>query len=244
MAGLVAAPLLAGAAGTAGATDFKINPPSIEQGEVSVEDNSAVIVSRGRSTDSTHSHFAELGYGVTDFWWTEVEGYWDSGADGAKFRTVDVENAFRLLRQESWWPETALFVEYDHAVDRFSPETATLGGLFRKDLGPSSTTLNILFDHELGRNAKTGLRLRYTGISTWQFVPEFAPGIEVFGDAGRLVSFTTENGQDHRLGPAISGSVDIGGLGEFGYNLAYLFGLTPTSPNGTLVWRLEFDRRF
>jgi hypothetical protein len=244
MAGLVAAPLLAGAAGTAGATDFKINPPSIEQGEVSVEDNSAVIVSRGRSTDSTHSHFAELGYGVTDSWWTEVEGSWDSGADGVKLRTVDVENAFRLLRQESWWPETALFVEYDHAVDRFSPETATLGGLFRKDLGPSSTTLNILFDHELGRNAKTGLRLRYTGISTWQFVPEFAPGIEVFGDAGRLVSFTTENGQDHRLGPAISGSVDIGGLGEFGYNLAYLFGLTPTSPNGTLVWRLEFDRRF
>jgi hypothetical protein len=244
MAGLVATLLLTGTAGTAGATDFKINPPSIEQGEVSVEDNSAVIVSRGRSTDSTHSHFAELGYGVTDFWWTEVEGYWDSGADGVKFRTVDVENAFRLLRQESWWPETALFVEYDHAVDRFSPETATLGGLFRKDLGPSSTTLNVLFDHELGRDAKTGLRLRYTGISTWQFVPEFAPGIEVFGDAGRLVSFTTENGQDHRLGPAISGSVDIAGLGELGYNLAYLFGLTPTSPKGTLVWRLEFDRRF
>ncbi len=251
MARLLATLLLAGTAvsvpvlpRTAHATDFKINPPSIEAGEGSLEDNSAVVVSRGRSRDSTHTHFAELGYGMTDYWWTELEGHWESGADGVKFRTLDFENAFRLLGQESWWPETALFVEYDHAVDRFSPETATLGGLFRKDFGPSSTTLNILFDHDLGRNAMTGVRLRYTGISTWQLVPEFAPGIEVFGDAGRLVNFTTENGQDHRLGPAISGGVDIAGLGEFGYNLAYLFGLTPTSPNGTLVWRLEFDLRF
>ena len=42
----------------------------------------------------------------------------------------------------------------------------------------------------------------------------------------------------------ISGSVDIEGVGEFGYALAYLFGLTPTSPNGTVVWHLEFYRRF
>ena len=100
------AALLLGAAVTgplprsAHAADFKINPPSMDQGEVSLEDNSAVIVSRGGSTDSTHSHFAELGYGITDFWWTEIEGHWESGDDGFKFRTVDFENAFRLIRQE------------------------------------------------------------------------------------------------------------------------------------------------
>ncbi|HKW53008.1 MAG TPA: hypothetical protein VJO12_04895, partial [Stellaceae bacterium] len=42
----------------------------------------------------------------------------------------------------------------------------------------------------------------------------------------------------------VSGAVDIEGVGELGYTLAYLFGLTPTSPNGTVVWRFEFDRRF
>jgi hypothetical protein len=247
---LFAALLLAGAAVTAPlprsahAADFKINPPSIDQGEISLEDNSAVIVSRGGSTDSTHSHFAELGYGITDFWWTEIEGHWESGEDGFKFRTVDFENAFRLIRQESWWPETALFVEYDQAAETHSTNTATLGTLFRKDFGPSSTTFNVLFDHDLGRNATTGVHMRYTGISTWQFDEEFAPGIEVFGDAGRVGSFVNSRGQDHRLGPAISGSVDIEGVGEFGYAFAYLFGLTPTSPNGTVVWHLEFDRRF
>lgn len=185
-----------------------------------------------------------MGYGVTDSWWTEVEGHWESRADGFKFRTVDFENAVRLLRQESWWPETALFIEYDQSAETHSTDTATLGGLFRKDFGPSSSVFNILFDHDLGPNATTGVRLRYTGMSTWQFVPEFAPGIEVFGDAGRVGSFVNSAGQDHRLGPALTGGVDIEGVGEFGYTLAYLFGLTPASPNGTLVWRLEFDRRF
>ena len=244
LARLLAALVVAGVAGMAHAADFKINPPSIDQGEVSFENNSAVILSRGRSTDSTHSHFAELGYGVADFWWTEIEGHWESGEDGFKFRSVDFENAFRLIRQGSWWPETALFVEYDQATVAQSTNTATLGGLFRKDFGPSSTVVNILFDHDFGRNAVTGVQLRYTGISTWQLVPELAPGIEVFGNAGRVGSFVNPNGQDHRLGPAISGAIDIEGVGEFGYNVAYLFGLTPTSPNGTLVWRLEFDRRF
>jgi hypothetical protein len=238
------APVVVVGAATAHAADFKINPPSIDQGELSVEDNSAVIVSRGRSTDTTHSHFAELGYGIIDFWWTEVEGHWESGEDGFKFRSVDFENAFRLVRQDSWWPETALFIEYDQATVRESTNGATLGGLFRKDFGPSSTVFNILFDYNIGRNAVTGVQLRYTGISTWQIVPALAPGIEVFGDAGRVGSFVNPTGQDHRLGPALSGAVDIEGVGEFGYNLAYLFGLTPTSPNGTLVWRLEFDRRF
>ena len=231
-------------AGPALAADFKINPPSMEPGEISIEDNSAVVTSRGGSNDPKHSHFAELGYGVTEFWWTEVEGHWESGEDGLQFRTVDFENAFRVLRQGTWWPETAIFVEYDHAVDRSSPEQATLGGLFRKDFGPSSTVLNLLFDHDLGRNAKTGVKLRYTGLSTWQIIPELAPGIEVFGEAAKVPHFSSAAGQDHRLGPAISGGLDIAGLGEFGYNIAYLFGLTPTSPNGTIVWRLELDFRF
>jgi len=244
LARLAVALVILGAVGAARAADFKINPPSVDQGELSIEDNSAVIVARGRSTDSTHNHFAEFGYGVTDFWWAEVEGHWESGEDGFKFRSVDFENAFRLVQQDSWWPETALFLEYDQATVTQSTNTATLGGLFRKDFGPSSTVFNILFDHDIGRNAVTGVQLRYTGISTWQIVPELAPGIEVFGNAGRVGSFTNPTGQDHRFGPALTGALDIEGIGKFGYKLAYLFGLTPTSPNGTLSWRLEFDRRF
>jgi hypothetical protein len=226
--------------------ELKINPPSMDRGEVDFEDNSSVILARGRSRDVGQAHFAELGYGVTDFWWTEVEGHWENGggALGLAFRTVDFENAFRVVRQDALWPEAAVFIEYDHATDRQSPETATVAGLFRKDIGRSTTVLNLLFDHDLGRNASTGARLRYVGTSTWTLIPEFAPGIQFFGQPGKLGDFDSLSTQDHRLGPIVAGSFDMEGLGELGYSGGYLFGLTPTSPNGTLVWRLEYDRRF
>jgi hypothetical protein len=241
---LAGAIVLAALDRAADGADIKINPPSMEQGDVSIEDNSAIIAERGRSRDSAQTHFAELGYGITDYWWAEVEGHWETGANGLKFRTVDFENAFRLVPQEGPWPETALFLEYDRATDARSPEGATVGALLRKDFGPSTTVLNLLLDHEFGRNQNSGTRLRCLGSSTWQVVPEFAPGIQFFDAPGKVLSFERAGAQDHRVGPLLAGAVELEGKGELGYNLAYLFGLTPAAPRGTLVWRLEYDIHF
>lgn len=232
------------AAHAAHATDLKINPPSVDEGEFGLEDNSIAVLDRGRSSATRQTHFGEFGYGVTDYWWTELEGHWESGSDGLKFRTVDFENAFRLIRQGNWWPETALFLEYDLATTARGADSATVAGLFRKDVGPSSTTLNIFFDHDVGANAEVGTRLRYVGISTWRIATDFAPGIEFFGEPGRFSGLGHVRSQDHRLGPVLTGAVDIAGAGEVDYALGYLLGLTPASPNGTLVWRLEYDFRF
>lgn len=223
------------------AADLKINPPSQEEGELDLEDNSAVLPNRGHSSDADQTHFGELGYGIRDYWWIEVETHWDDADNGFRPRTLDFENAVRLQPQSEYWPESAVFLEYDHAVDGQSPETATVGGLFRKDFGPSSTVLNLLFDHDLGRNALSGVRLRYAGISTWEVTDSFAPGVEFFGVPGKLPGFDRASTQDHRLGPAFAGAVEIEGLGALGYTAGYLFGLTPGAPTGTLIWRVELD---
>lgn len=237
---LVLAAALAVAA-PARAADFKLNPPSIEEGEIDLEDNSAVLADRGRSGDAGQTHFGELGYGIRDYWWTEVEIHSDNADNGLRLRTLDFENAIRLQPQGEYWPESAVFLEYDHAIDGESPETATVGGVFRKDFGPSSTLVNLLFDHDLGRNALGGVRLRYAGLSTWEVTEALAPGVEFFGVPGKLPGFDRASTQDHRIGPALAGTVEIEGLGEFGYTAGYLFGLTPGAPNGTLIWRLELD---
>jgi hypothetical protein len=238
-------PLLVGAAlavfAPARAADLKINPPSLEEGEIDLEDNSAVLLDRGRSTDAGQTHFGEFGYGIRDYWWTEVETHWDNVHNGLQPRTLDFENGIRLQPQGEYLPESAVFLEYDHATDGQSPETATVGGLFRKDVGPSTTVLNLLLDHDLGRNAQTGVRLRYSGLSTWEVTEALAPGVEFFGVPGKLPSFDREGAQDHRLGPVLAGAVKIEGLGELGYTAGYLFGLSSGAPNGTLIWRLELD---
>jgi hypothetical protein len=238
------AALAAVAASRAEAADFKINPTSIDPGDVSLEDNSAVIARRGRSTDSTQTHFFELGYGVTAYWWTELEGHLESGSDGLRFRTVDFENAFRLTHQSGYWPETALFLEYDAPLVRTSPEGATVGALIREDLGPSSTTINVLFSREFGRGAAPGTQLTYTGLSVWRVSPAASPGVRFFGAPGRVANFDRLGAQDQRIGPALAGSLEVAGRGAVEYSIAYLVGLTPASPRGTVVWGLEYDLHF
>jgi hypothetical protein len=238
------AALAALAAPGADAADFKINPTSIDPGVISLEDNSAVIAQRGRSTDSAQAHFFELAYGVTEYWWTEVEGHLESGSDGLRFRTVDFENAFRLTRQSGFWPETALFLEYDQPVTRTSPQAATVGGLFREDLGPSSTTVNVLFSREYGTGAAPGTQLTYTGMSIWTVWPEASPGLRFFGAPGRVGNFNRPSAQDQRIGPALAGSFEFKGGSAVEYSIAYLFGLTRAAPHGTVIWGLEYDFRF
>ncbi len=226
------------------AAELKINPPTEEEGQVSLEDNSALVLRRGHSSDPHQTHFAELGYGVTEYWWTEIEGHWESDSGGLKYRTADFENAFRVLREGQWLPVTSLFLEYDQPTDGKTPSTATIGGLFGKTFGPSRTVINLLLDHDMGRNAGTGVRLRYNGISTWEILPEIAPGIEFFGEPGKLGDFGRTGAQDHRVGPVLHGATEIEEIGDFAYNIGYVFGVTPAAPRGTLVWRLEFGRDF
>lgn len=226
----------------ADAAELRIFSPVVEQGEVNFENNSAVTFDKAGSKNGQQTHFAEIEYGVTDFWRLELEGKWDTGADGLRFRTADIASIFALLRQDEHALDGALFIEYDHAVDGRSPETATVGGLFRKDFGRSGTTANLFFDNELGRNASSGIRLRYSGISTWRVDALLAPGLEAFGEPGKVGHFSDV--QDHRLGPAIAGAADIEGIGSLSYSIGYVFGLSPGAPSGTVVWRLEFGVRF
>jgi len=245
----VAAGLLFGGAplqtALAAEAELRVFSPVIEEGALEVEINSALSFDKSHALSGQQTHFGEIGYGVTDFWRTEIEGRWDTGDNHRlRFRTLDFENDFALLRHDEHWLDAALAVEYDHAVDGMNPETLQLGGLFQKTIGPSTTSLNVFLGREFGRSAATGTRFTYIGVSTWQVTRLLAPGIEFFGSPGRLGRFDSLDRQDHRLGPILASGLPIGEIGKINLAAGYLFGLTPAAPSGTLIGRLEFDRDF
>lgn len=227
------------------AAELRIFSPVVpEQGQVEVENNSSVTFDRSRQRDGQQTHFGEVGYGVTDFWRTELEGHWESDEDGLRLRTLDNENIVQLSSQRRSWIDFALFEEWDQAVDRRTPDVLTLGTLFQKRIGLSQTVVDVFLDRQFSRNAAPGTTLRYAGRSIWQVTPLVGPGVEFYGQPGRIGHFGDFDGQDHRLGPALAGELEIEGVGEVGYDIAYVFGLTPASPQGTVVWRVEFGRKF
>lgn len=121
----------------------------------------------------------------------------------------------------------------------------TFGTLFQKDIGPTQTIIDVFVDREFSRNATPGTILHYAGRSLlWQITPLIGPGAEFYGQPGRIGDLGKASSQDHRLGPALAGELEIEGVGEIGYDIAYVFGLTPASPQGTIVWRFEFGTRF
>jgi hypothetical protein len=101
-------------AGPATAAELRIFSPAVpEPGAVEFEANSSVTFDKSRERDGQQSHFGEVGYGVTDFWRTEIEGNWESGKDGLRFRTLDNENIFQLSSQSRSWIDFGLLQEWD-----------------------------------------------------------------------------------------------------------------------------------
>lgn len=226
------------------AADFRIFSPVVERDQLEFGNNSSVSFDRSPRRNDQQSHFGEIGYGVTDFWRTEIEGSWENGDGGLRLRTLDNENIFHLLTAARHGIDVGVMEEFDGSVDGRTPHTLTLGTLFQERIGASETLLDVLFDRQFGRRASTGTTLRYAARSVWEITPLLAPGVELYGQPGRLGRLPDAGLQDHRLGPGLTGRLEVEGLGEIGYDVAYVFGLTPATPKETLVWRLELAIRF
>ena len=56
----------------AGAAELRISSPVVEQGEFSVENNTAVMFDKAGSKNGQQTNFAEIEYGITDFWRLEL----------------------------------------------------------------------------------------------------------------------------------------------------------------------------
>ena len=224
--------------------DLRIFSPVVEPGQTELGESGSTTRDRRQRQNDQQAHFAELGYGVTEYWRTEIEGHWETGEDGVRFRSVDNENIFHLLSADRYWADVALLAEFDASVDGGTPHFLTLGPLFQKQIGRSLTTLDIFFDRQFGHGATYGTTLRYLGRSIWQTSELISPALEIYGEFGRIGRFGKLASQDHRIGPALTGALDLPGIGPVGYDVGYLFGATPNAPSGTIEWRFEFDVRF
>ena len=99
--------------------DFKVHLPDAETGEFELEEVGSYGNSGNPLTSNEKSFVHELGYGVNDWWHTEVE--FETGRDPGpgnhlKLNQLTSENQFVFTEPGQYWLDSGFFWEYGQGM--------------------------------------------------------------------------------------------------------------------------------
>jgi hypothetical protein len=167
-----------------------------------------------------------FGYGVTSRWYTELYASFIGKLDTAtRLNTIDWQNEYLLTQGE--WP---IDVAVHAAVARYSGTSngyaIEWGPVLQTDIGRTQLNLNVFFDHEYCDGAEADTEMKYQWQIKRRWLPHLQFGLQGFGELGTWDHWDSRDKQSHRAGPALFGSVPVGGGTSLLYQAAILFGST------------------
>jgi hypothetical protein len=237
--------------------DYHINSPyEIDLGELELEHNASASFDHRPWNSGATSYTTEIGTGLTSWWHSEIElGFdRDPGFNEPTLLTqIVTENTFQLTEPGEYFADFGFYVEYGQSLTRghnAGSNELTFGPLIAKDIGRTTHTVNLFVERQLGPDQTTqGLDFTYAWQSRWNLSQAFSPAIEIYGDSGVIGSSPRFSQQQLLAGPVAVGAVKLsslglGNAGQLKYELGWLFGVTGSSPQGTLKWRLELEIPF
>jgi len=235
-------------AGTAHADELRLmSPNEIDYREIEIEQEGSAGFDRSPEGDGGRDYSLDLGTGVTRWWHlgVELEGEREAGPGTAlQVDGLQLDSLVRLTEPGEGWIDAGLYTEYTRSAQhrRETPDDLLVGGVFLKDIGRTTHTLNLFLDRGFSPDEDVaGLRFSYAWQSRWNLWRPFAPAIEVFGQAGRIDRPDGFEQGQLIIGPVATGAILLGPVGRLRYEAGYLFGATDASPSGTLRWKIELE---
>jgi hypothetical protein len=239
-ASLVGAPSIAVA-------DFKVQVPDAETGEFEIEEIGSYGNSGHAAQNNEKSFVTEFGYGVNDWWHTELEleTFRPAGpGNHVTFDQITSENLFQFTQRGQYWLDPGFFWEYGQVLTKGAPNETTFGPILRKEIGPTINTVNLFIEKDIGGFASGRPVFTYAIESRLALGTIVEPGIQAYGTPGAFGHFAPLGQQDHRVGPTLFTNISQLGPGSLKMNGGILFGLTPGEPRRTLRWQLEYELHF
>ena len=178
-------------------------------------------------------------YNVNSRWYTELSVAWFRfGAGSEKLASVEWQNDV-MLTQGQYPFDLALHssvsrAESDHSVG------LELGPEIQTEIGPLQLNLNLFLQRDLRvtPSESTELayqwQLRYHGRAALQF------GAQGFGEVGKWNDWLPRSQQSHRAGPAVFGSLPMGGRQVLRYEAAYLIGTNSAQNAKSVTLRVQY----
>lgn len=208
----------------------KIYSPIVEEGELEFEYILDYSLDHDPAKDGSARHQFELEYGVTDRWMTALVGdYRKRPEQSFAYQGLKWENIYQLYEQGERWLDAGLYFEYiipDSSLNKADALEFKL--LLERESSKLINTTNLVLKKELGQYASKITTVGVNWRSRWRWNRKFEPALEYYGSFGELGNSGPVAQQSHQAGPIISGEL----AGKIGYEVGYLFGLTPASDAG------------
>lgn len=236
LAGSFAAPAFAGPA-------EYVYTPRVEYGERELD---IKFGSRKMSDADLAASSVGLGFGLTEYWFSEVYVKYKHANDTTSFDAYEWENKFQLTETGKYPVDVGMLLEIERPQDRSEGYEITFGPLLQTEFDKLQLNANVLFKRNYRADQANVMQTNYQLQAKYRLKKEFAFGMQGFGELGDYNHWSSYSDQTHRLGPAIFGKFDIGNHQAIKYNMAYLIGKTPNPDNPnkdskTLRMQLEYE---
>lgn len=172
-----------------------------------------------------------FGYGVTNRWYTAFYASFIGTMDTAiKPSTFNWQNEY-LLTQGQYPVDVAIHAALIKGAD--DGYAAEYGPVLQTDIGRTQLNANLFFEHSYGGYASGHTVMKYQWQVKHRWRPMLQFGLQGFGELGDWNHWAPRDQQSHRVGPAVFGSLPLGGGQTLLYQAALLKGAT-YGENGTM----------
>jgi hypothetical protein len=148
----------------------------------------------------------EVETGITERWDIAAYGVWRQvvGED-PRFDAVKLESRYALAAPGTWFVDPVVYVELQKSVLDDKPFSVEEKLILAKDLGRLNVSLNGAAEQEFV-GGDVAPEYSYALGASWEFVPAFRLGAEIFGDRAKLptASGVETFGWQAWAGPALS----------------------------------------
>jgi hypothetical protein len=131
-------------AGQSAAADFKVYYPNVTQGEFEIENRAFGTWDANPARTNERNFTTELGYGVTDYWFAEIENEFDKAPqDKWRYHALGLENVFQVTEPGEHYLDLGIFAEYEFAMQRGNSDGFQVGPILQKQFGRLLVTANL-----------------------------------------------------------------------------------------------------
>jgi hypothetical protein len=223
----------------AGPADY-VYMPTVDYGEKEIDFKFGTA--RQPSGETLQVASLGLGYGATDWWFTEVYIKTEHMNPDPRLNILEFENKFQLTETGKYPLEVGLITEFEFPLNNNDePNEFKFGPLFQTELGLFQLNGNLLFETKFGNDQPSETAFMYQWQVKYRWRKEFEFGLQGFGETGEWNDWASVDAQENNLGPAVFGKLSLSHHDAIKYNAAWLIGTNDATPDNTFRMQVEYE---